>query len=69
MTASLYDLQYSTSSPQEKLQAMLKQIVARRKSMSPNPADGFLTTGTHADSDAAGAGDATTAPGATSNQN
>jgi hypothetical protein len=35
----------------------------RKKNTSPNKADGFLTTGTHADSDAEGAGDATTSPG------
>lgn len=70
MTASLYDLQYTTPSPQDKLQAMLLAILKRRKSISPNPADGFLTVGGKGDSDAEGDGTNTTvAPGATPLQN
>lgn len=61
MTASLYDFQYMQPSPQEKLQALMLKILKKR--MSPNPADGFLTTGTKADSDAEGAGDATVSSG------
>lgn len=69
MTASLYDLQYTTPGASDNLHQRLLQLIKRRKSVSPNPADGFQTTSTKADSDAEGAGDATTAPGATSGQN
>jgi hypothetical protein len=46
------------------------QIIKRRKNVTPNKADGFLTVGGKADSDAEGDGVATTvAPGATPLQN
>ena len=66
--APVQDLTDGSVSPQERIQAMMLAILKRRKNMTPNPADGFLTTGTLADSEAAGAGDATTAPGATPGQ-
>lgn len=47
---------------------MLKLVMMRKKNISPNPADGFQTTNSKADSDAEGAGDATTSPGATPGQ-
>ncbi len=54
----------------QSLQARLLQIIKRRKNVSPNPADGFLTVGGKADSDAEGDGvNTTAAPGATSQQN
>lgn len=56
--------------PQTGLQAMLRQIIKRRKNISPNPADGFLTVSGKADSDAEGDGvNTTAAPGATPLQN
>lgn len=68
MTASLYDLQYTTPSPQERLRTLLTAL-ARKKAITPNKADGFLTTGTKADSDAEGDGvNTTAAPGATPGQ-
>lgn len=52
------------------LQTRLLQIIKRRKNVSPNKADGFLTVGGKADSDAEGDGvNTTSAPGATSQQN
>lgn len=66
--APTYDLQDGQVSPQERMQTMMLAILKRRKNMTPNPADGFLSTGTHADSDSQGAGDVTTAPGATPGQ-
>jgi hypothetical protein len=69
MTASLYDFQQTEPSPQERLRAMLTKIMKRRANVSPNKADGFLTTGTSADSAAEGDGDnTTTSPGATPGQ-
>lgn len=54
----------------QSLQARLMQIIKRRKNVTPNKADGFLTVGGKADSDAEGDGVATTvAPGATPLQN
>lgn len=47
---------------------MLKLALMRKANTTPNKADGFLTTNTHADSDAEGAGDATTSPGNTPGQ-
>lgn len=47
---------------------MLKLALQRKGMIHPNKADGFLTTGTHADSDSEGAGDATTSPGNTPGQ-
>lgn len=65
-----FDLTDGQVSPQERLRGMLLQILKRRKSISPNPADGFLTTNTKSDSDAEGDGvNTTSAPGATPLQN
>jgi hypothetical protein len=67
--APTFDLQDGQVSPQERVQALMLKLLKRRKSMSPHPADGFLTTGTSADSAAEGDGDSTTtAPGATPGQ-
>ena len=69
MTANLYDIQYTTPSPQEKLQAMLQQILKRKKSISPNPADGFYSEQGKALTDAEGDGvNTTVAPGAAAGQ-
>lgn len=52
------------------LQRLMIKLALQRKGMiHPNKADGFLTTGTHADSDSEGAGDATTSPGNEPGQN
>lgn len=67
--APTYDLMDGQVSPQERLRSRMMQVIKRKKSITPNPADGFLTVGGKADSDAEGAADATTAPGATGNQN
>ena len=70
MTASLYDLQYTTPSPEERVRALMLQVIKRKQNISPNKADGFLTVGGKADSDAEGDGvNTTAAPGATSQQN
>jgi len=59
----------ATVSPQEQLRARLLQIIQRRKNVTPNKADGFLTVGGKADSDAEGDGvNTTAAPGATPGQ-
>jgi len=71
--APTYDLMDNKTNPNDKQPSpiqvlMLKLAMLRKSNMKPNPADGFLTTNTHADSDAQGAGDATTSPGATPGQ-
>lgn len=56
--------------PASPLQKILQQLVLkRRKNISPNPADGFLTVGGKADSDAEGAADVTTNSGLSPLQN
>lgn len=64
MTASLYDLQYTTPSPQERVRAQMLKVLQRKKSITPNKADGFLTTGTLADSEAEGDGQSVAATSA-----
>lgn len=66
--APVQDMLDGQVSPQERVQSLMLRLLKRRRAVSPNPADGFLTTGTSADSAAEGAGDATTAPGATPGQ-
>lgn len=49
--APIFDLQDGAVSPQERLRAQLLKIIQRRKSITPNKSDGFLTTGSNADSE------------------
>lgn len=68
--APVQDLMDGQVSPQERLRALLLKVIQRKKNISPNPADGFLTVGGKADSDAEGDGvNTTSAPGATPGQN
>lgn len=69
--APTYDLMDGQISPQERLRGFLLKILQRRKNISPNPADGFLTVGGKADSDAEGDGVGTSVatPGTTQGQN
>jgi hypothetical protein len=53
--APVQDMTDGSVSPHEQLYAkLLKLMLLRAKAQHPNKADGFLTTGTHADSDAEG---------------
>jgi hypothetical protein len=67
--APVQDLLDGQVSPQERLRSQMQMILKRRKNVSPNKADGFLTTSTHADSDAEGDGGISAAPGGTPGQN
>lgn len=60
------DLLDSQISPQERFRSQLQKFLKRRKEMSPNKADGFLSESNGSDAEGSSM---TTAPGATQGQN
>lgn len=61
-----FDLFQGDVSPQERLKGLMLKLILRKNNITPNKADGFLTTGTHADSDAEGDGQSVPATSAQS---
>lgn len=56
MVDNIADASINQSSPQERVQALMLKFLKRKKNISPNPADGFLSTNTTADSETSGEG-------------